>query len=110
MRNAKTITLFFILLVIPVSLFAQNKDDLIKAISFYNKGNFSESVKLFDPYLEKNSDPKVYYLKGYALYKMSKFNEAQDSFRQAYDIDPGVTVSKASDILLPPDNPINLEY
>jgi|TARA_B100000315_G_scaffold87601_1_gene80417 Flp pilus assembly protein TadD len=88
MGATKTITLFFILLVIPVSLFAQSNDDLKKAISFYNKGNYSESVKLFDPYLEIKSDPKVYYLKGYALYKMSKFNEARESFRQAYPPDP----------------------
>lgn len=103
MRIAKTITVLFILLVIPVSLFAQSKEDLKKAVSYYNKGNYSEAIKLFDPYLEKKSDQKVYYLKGYALYKMSNFNESLDSFKEAYAINPGVKVSKATDILLPPD-------
>ena len=98
MRTAKTITLFFILLVIPVSLFAQSKDDLEKAIFYYNKGNYSEAVKLFDPYLEEKSDPKVYYLKGYALYKMSKFNEARDSFRQAYPLDPIPLIAQAKSL------------
>ena len=103
MNAAKKIIFIIVLILIPVSLFAQSKDNLKKAISYYNKGNYSEAVKLFDLYLEKKSNPEVYFLKGYALYKMSKFNKALDSFRQAYLIDPKVKVNKATDILLPPD-------
>ncbi|HJP17574.1 MAG TPA: tetratricopeptide repeat protein [Nitrospinota bacterium] len=97
MRIAKTITVLFILLVIPVSLFAQSKEDLKKAVSYYNKGNYSEAIKLFDPYLEKKSDQKVYYLKGYALYKMSKFNESRDSFKEAYALGPIPLIAQDKD-------------
>ena len=88
----------------PISLVVQGKDEakdgLKEAISYYNKGSYSEAIKLFDFYLEKKPDPEVYYLKGYAFYKMSKLNEALDSFRQAYLLDPKATVSKTTDILL----------
>ena len=100
MYSAKILILSLTLILVPVASFAQSKDNFKKAISYYNKGNYSEAVKLLALYLEKKSDAKVYYLKGYALYKMSKFNEALDSFRQAYLIDPEVTVSKSTDILL----------
>ncbi len=95
----RTLILLMVLILIPVSSFSQNEDNLKEAISYYNKSNYSESVKFFDLYLEKRPDPNVYYLKGYALYKMSRFNEALDSFKQAYILDPEVTVNKATDVL-----------
>tara|TARA_Y100000031_G_scaffold135332_1_gene158563 strand:- start:148 stop:516 length:369 start_codon:yes stop_codon:yes gene_type:complete len=99
MHYGKILILLSILILIPASLFAQSKDDLKKAISYYNKGNYSEAVTLFDLYLKNKSDPKVYYLRGYALYKMSEFNEALNSFKTGYIIDPKATVSKSTDVL-----------
>lgn len=65
------------------------QEDYSKALSLYEKGDFNGAVTYLRDYVAQKPDPAAYYLLGYALYKLGKFNEASEYFKQAYLIDPG---------------------
>jgi tetratricopeptide (TPR) repeat protein len=73
--------------VVPNSL-AKDAGDLDTAIQLYNSGKFGEAVNYLREYVDQRPDPKGYYLLGYALYKLKRFDEAEEYFNQAYLIDP----------------------
>lgn len=81
------LTLGFILGVVADAR-AEDKSNLKKALSYYHSGKFKEAVKYLGDYVEQSPDPAGYYMLGYALYKLKRFDEAEDFFSQAYLIDP----------------------
>src|SRR5512147_70272 len=88
------LTLGLILGVVSEAL-AQDNSDFKKALSYYHRGKFKEAVKYLGDYVDNKPDPAGYYLLGYALYKLKKFDEADDYFRQAYLIDPNFSPEHA---------------
>jgi len=61
---------------------------------YYDLKNYKEAVKRFKEYTAKKPDPTAYYLIGYSLYKLGKFSEADDYFREAFFIDPDFSLKK----------------
>jgi len=80
--------MFFALLSVPDSVFANENNEYEKALHYYNNGKYKESIGLFKDYAKEKPDSSVYYYIGYALYKTRKFDEANKYFKMAYDLDP----------------------
>lgn len=75
---------------------AQDEDREFKAgLRHYNSKNYKAAVKQFQEYVNKKPDPAGYYLIGYSLYKLGKFSEAEEYFKEAYLIDPEFSLEKA---------------
>ena len=85
-------TAFFLLLlfsiVISSEVLAKTDTEYEKAMQYYNQGKFKEAAKLLKEYVERKPDAVAYYRAGYALYKIKRFNEANEYFQQAYLLDP----------------------
>jgi TolA-binding protein len=77
-----------VLLSFAVTALAITNSEYEKAVKFYNAGKYPEAVNLLKDYVKKNPDPAAYYRIGYGLYKMKKFDEAKEYFKEAYIIDP----------------------
>ena len=93
----KKLALVIVLLVLFAAITdASVSDDqeFRAGLKSYNSRNFIAAVKHFKEYINKKPDPTAYYLIGYALYKLGKFNEADDYFRDAYLIDPQFSLEK----------------
>jgi TolA-binding protein len=63
-----------------------------KAFTSYTRGNFRAAAGYLVEYVEKRPDPEAYYLLGYANYKMKKYPESIGYFRDAYILDPSITL------------------
>lgn len=93
-KLAMVIALFTLLTTVAISAAANDDTDFRAGLKSYNSRNFSDAVKHFKEYINKKPDPTAYYLTGYALYKLGKFSEADDYFRDAYLIDPEFSLEK----------------
>jgi hypothetical protein len=60
----------------------------------FNSKNYKAAITQLQEYVNKKPDPTAYYLIGYSLYKLGKFSEADEYFRQAYLIDPEFSLEK----------------
>jgi tetratricopeptide (TPR) repeat protein len=77
---------FFSLLVIAGAVFADAEYDA--ALKAYAERNYKEAAVQLKAYVEKKPDPAAYYLLGYSLYELGRYNEATEYFEQAYLINP----------------------
>lgn len=97
-EDMKKVSLVIVLLVLFTAVAGAavpNDDkDFRAGLKSYNSKNFSDAVRHFKEYINKKPDPTAYYLIGYALYKLGKFSEADDYFRDAYLIDPEYSLEK----------------
>ena len=88
----KKITFFTIVLsflfVTASAIYANTDKEYSEALKYYNSGKFKKAVSLLKDYVKNNQDPSAYYRMGYALYKLRKFNESTEYFRETYLIDP----------------------
>jgi hypothetical protein len=92
-KTGLVIALF--LLFISVSWAAVPDDKNFKTgLQYYNAKNYKAAVKQFSEYVNRKPDPTAYYLIGYSLYKLGKFSEADDYFKEAYLIDPEFSLEK----------------
>jgi tetratricopeptide (TPR) repeat protein len=82
----------FSFLVVAAAAFADSEYDA--ALKDYAGRNYQEAVIRFKAYVGKRPDPAAYYLLGYSLYKLGRFNEATEYFKQAYLIDPTFSPEK----------------
>ena len=64
-------------------------------LKYYNSKNYKAAERQFKEYVESKPDPAAYYLLGYSLYKLGRFSEADDYFKEAYFIDPEFSPEKA---------------
>ncbi len=83
---------FLSLLMIAGTVFADAEYDA--ALKDYAGRNYREAVTLLKAYVEKKPDPAAYYLLGYSLYELGRFDEATGYFKQAYLIDPTFSPEK----------------
>lgn len=87
-KIAFIIVLTFALSSTSTVIFAGTNPEYDKALKYYNSKNYKEAAKLLKEYVKKNPDPDAYYRLGYALYKLKKYDEANEYFKEAYLIDP----------------------
>ncbi len=94
----KKVALVIVLLVLFAAVagaaIPNDDKDFRAGLKSYNSKNFKAAVKYFKEYINKKPDPTAYYLTGYALYKLGKFSEADDYFRDAYLLDPEYSLEK----------------
>lgn len=94
----KKVALVVVLLVLfaAVAGAAIPKDDkdFRTGLKSYNSKNYKAAIKYFKEYISKKPDPTAYYLIGYSLYKLGKFSEADEYFRDAFLIDPEYSLEK----------------
>ena len=69
--------------------------EFMAGLTHYNSKNYKEAVKHFKEYASRKPDPAAYYLIGYSLYELGKFNEADEYFKEAFFIDPEFSLEKA---------------
>lgn len=70
---------------------AKPASDYETARKYYHSGKYKEAVKYLRLYIDQKPDPAAYYMMGYSLYELKKFDEANEYFREAYLIDPTFT-------------------
>jgi tetratricopeptide (TPR) repeat protein len=105
MKKAVFAAVVFLMTVTLSGAAALTDDSEFKAgLKYYNSKNYKAAVKQFKEYLAKKPDPKGYYLTGYALYKLGKFNESEEYFREAFLIDPEFSLEKAGLIRKMPED------
>ena len=64
-----------------------------KAVRAYAKKDFKTAAKYLKEYVEKKPDPNAYYLLGYSLYKIKNHTESARYFKEAYTLDPNITLT-----------------
>jgi len=91
-----------LLLFAAVSGAAVSNDTEFRAgLKLYNNKKYEAAVIHFKEYVNRKPDPTAYYLLGYSLYKLGRFSEADEYFREAYFIDPEISLEKAGLIKKP---------
>lgn len=100
--------IFVVLMVFALSAvydttFAAENSEYSKALKYYNSKKFKEAVGLLKEQVQKNPTPSAYYLLGYSLYKLGKFEEANEYFKEAYLLDPDFSLEKAGLIKKTPE-------
>ncbi len=88
-------TAIFLIISTTELTFANIDSEYEKALSYYNKGKFKEAAEILQEYVKHKPDSEAYYRTGYALYKLKRFDEADEYFRQAYLIDPNFSPQQA---------------
>ncbi len=76
----------------PIS--AQIENRYQKGLKSYYKGNYQEAVRILKEYVRHRPDPRAYYLIGYGLYELGRYEEAAKYFKEAYLIDPEFSLEK----------------
>ena len=100
--------IFIVLMVFALSAvydttFAAENSEYSKALKYYNSKKFKEAVELLKEQVQKNPTPSAYYLIGYSLYKLGKFEEANEYFKESYLLDPDFSLEKAGLIKKTPE-------
>lgn len=99
---------FVVLMVFALSAvydttFAAENSEYSKALKYYNSKKYKEAVEVLEEHVKKSPNAVDYYLLGYALYKLKRFEEANEYFKEAYLLDPEFSLEKAGLIKKTPD-------
>jgi len=81
----------------------EQRAEYIKALKYYNSKKYKEAVEVLKEHVQKAPSAVDYYLMGYALYKLGKFEEANEAFQEAYLLDPEFSLEKAGLIKKAPE-------
>ncbi|XLS29045.1 tetratricopeptide repeat protein [Flavobacteriaceae bacterium M23B6Z8] len=82
--------LFYLLLLIPVLLFAQNDQLFEKATALYNEGKFEEAINAYETILaSKQHSAALYYNLGNAHYKLNHIAPSIYYYEKALLLNPG---------------------
>lgn len=69
--------------------------EYITALKYYNSQKYKEAVEVLEEHVKKTPSAVDYYLLGYALYELKRFDESNEAFKQAYLLDPEFSLEKA---------------
>lgn len=94
MKKVALVIALLVLLASVAGAAIPDDKDFRTGLKAYNSKNYKAAVKNFKEYINKKPDPTAYYLIGYSLYKLGKFSEADDYFKDAYLIDPEYSLEK----------------
>lgn len=95
MKKVALVMVLFVLFAAVAGAAIPNDDkDFRTGLKAYNSKNYKAAVKYFKEYINKKPDPTAYYLIGYSLYKLGRFSEADEYFRDAYLLDPEYSLEK----------------
>ncbi|HBU05808.1 MAG TPA: hypothetical protein DEA95_04350 [Nitrospiraceae bacterium] len=89
------VLMFFALSAVYDTPFAAENSEYSKALKYYNSKKYKEAVEVLKEHVQKAPSAVDYYLMGYALYKLGKFEEANEYFKEAYLLDPDFSLEKA---------------
>lgn len=77
-----------IMLVMGSTAVARAGGDYEAARKYYYSGKYKEAVRQLQDYVAQKPDAAACYMMGYSLYKLKRFDQANEYFREAYLIDP----------------------
>ena len=95
----KTVFILFFLLAISMltgTAYAKSEGEYEAAFKSYYSGKYKDAVLHLKVYISQKPDPAAYYLMGYSLYKLRRFDEANEYFMETYLIDPAYTPLKTA--------------
>ena len=97
MKKLVLSTVLFVLFaaVASATLYGEDKE-FQSAFKYYNTRDYKTAVKHLKEYVGKKPDPTAYYMIGYSMYKLGKFSEADEYFKEAYLIDPEFSPEKVT--------------
>lgn len=93
-KAALVVVLLLLLAAISGAAIAKDNKAFTAGLKAYNSKNYKAAINYFKEYLNEKPDPVAYYLIGYSLYKLGKFSEADEYFKDAYLIDPEFSLEK----------------
>ncbi|MBA4371999.1 MAG: hypothetical protein C0402_03965 [Thermodesulfovibrio sp.] len=97
MKRIVLVAFFLLIIIIPGhTAFAGTGSDYESARKYYYSGRYKEAVRHLEDYIARKPDPAAYYMMGYALYKLKRFDEANEYFRGVYLLDPAFSPMKES--------------
>ncbi len=76
----------FLVLSLSSTTFAD--EDFDRAVELYSTGKYERAIDVLKDYVQQKPEPAAYWMIGYALYKLKRFEEADKYFNDAYLIDP----------------------
>lgn len=82
---------------------SEHSTEYKKALKYYNSKKYKEAVEVLKEHVQKAPSAVDYYLLGYSLYKLGRFEEANEYFKEAYLIDPEFSLEKAGLIKKTPE-------
>ncbi|MGC2062831.1 MAG: tetratricopeptide repeat protein [Thermodesulfovibrionales bacterium] len=93
MKRIVLIVFFLLLMIITGSTAIagpgnDSGNDFETARKYYYSGRYNEAVRHLRDYIAQKPDAAAYYMMGYALYKLKRFDEANENFRDAYLLNP----------------------
>ena len=88
------IILLCAVLIVSLPFTALANEVFDRAIEKYGQGKFEEVIEILSGYVEKKPEPAAYWMLGYSLYKLERFDEADEYFKSAYLIDPDFSPKK----------------
>jgi hypothetical protein len=87
-KRVFAVVLLCAVLIMSFPLHARADYDFDRAIELYGQGKFEETIDILTVYVESKPEPAAYWLIGYSLYKLERFDEADKYFQDTYLIDP----------------------
>ena len=63
-----------------------------KGAQAYAKKDYRTAVRYLREYVERKPDAHAFYLLGYAYYMLNNHPESMNAFKEAYDLNPGVSL------------------
>ena len=94
-KSALIVALFVLFAAVTASAVPMDDKSYRTGLKFYNGRNYKAAVKEFKEYVKRQPDPSAYYLIGYSLYKLRKFDESNEYFSEAFLIAPDFSLEQA---------------
>lgn len=94
-KGALIIALVVLFAAVSGAAVLKEDKEFMTGLKHYNSKNYKAAISHFKEYTAKKPDPAAYYLIGYSLYKLGKFSEADEYFKEAFFVDPDFSLEKA---------------
>jgi len=93
-KGALIIALVVLFAAVSGAAVLKEDKEFMTGLKHYNSKNYKEAISHFKEYAAKKPDPAAYYLIGYSLYKLGKFSEADEYFKEAFFVDPDFSLGE----------------
>ncbi len=97
-KTVRVVFLVLLMVIMGSAAIAGAASDYDIARTYYDSGKYKEAVSHLQEYIARKPDASAYYLMGYALYKLKRFDEANEYFQNAYLLNPSFSpINKTGD-------------